>query len=324
MKTRFRIESPALTPNAFLLLALAGLTLVAAFPALSNAKTLNGFEIGNLSVTRKYVRSGGPPRDGIPSIDNPRFLPSEAAEFVADSDRVLGVQIDGRAKAYPVKILDRHEIVNDRLNGRAIVVTYCPLCGSGIAFDADINGRKTFGVSGLLYNSDVLLYDRQTESLWSQIDMEAVAGPLQGTELEPVVTRVTSWEAWKEQHPETLVLSNRQGIYPPAAYEQKAYQGYEQSKRIWFPVENKSSRLHPKDWVTGLEADGQYKAYPRKALAKTNPPIVDTFADREFVITFDDKANEVTIRDQKGELVPVVDLYWFAWYAFHPKTEVYE
>ena len=135
--------------------------------------------------------------DGIPSIDQPEFKKASAVKL-EEGARVLGVMVNGVAKAYPISIMNYHEIVNDEFAGQPVVVTYCPLCGSGIAFDAAIDGQaKTFGVSGLLYNSDVLLYDRQTQSLWSQIMMQAVTGPMAGKELQMLPTMNTSWGEWK-------------------------------------------------------------------------------------------------------------------------------
>jgi hypothetical protein len=126
-----------------------------------------GFDLSNITIPLEFVKDGGPPRDGIPSIDNPEFINISDADFLSNEDRILGVFYNGISKAYPVRILNFHEIVNDEFDGHPVVVTFCPLCGSGLAFDAMIEGKKrTFGVSGLLYNSDVLLYDRQSETLW--------------------------------------------------------------------------------------------------------------------------------------------------------------
>ena len=143
-------------------------------------RRFNGFDLSNSSIPKKRIHNGGPGKDGIPSIAKPRFAIESHADFLKNENRILGVSIYGIAKAYPIKILDRHEIVNDHFGDQEVVITYCPLCGSGMAFEADINGSKTFGVSGLLYNSDVLLFDRQTESLWSQIAMRAIPGPMRG------------------------------------------------------------------------------------------------------------------------------------------------
>lgn len=142
-----------------------------------------------------------------------------------------------------------------------VVITYCPLCGSGIAFDAAVKGKvKTFGVSGLLYNSDILLYDRETESLWSQLRYKAVSGPMEGEQLEVLNTTNTTWKAWKSKHPKTLVLSEDTGFN--RNYESDPYPGYESSSDIYFAVSEKDDRFHPKETVIGLEVNGKFKAYP--------------------------------------------------------------
>ena len=294
-------------------------------PFILQAQSLNGFDLSDLSVPKKYIQSGGPQRDGIPSIDNPRFQEADDYHRLHSTDRVLGVEIDGVAKAYPIKILDKHEIVNDSFNGKPVAVTYCPLCGSGVAFNADVNGRKSFGVSGLLYNSDVLLYDRQTDSLWSQIKGEAIAGPLNGTSLEQIVTSNTTWSTWKANHPDTLVLSTNQGIYPEQLYERESYPGYAESKKVWFPLENKNRKLHPKEVVLGLELNGEYKAYPIRELeAKEESPCIDRVAGQDLFLEIEPGARNAVVRDMEGNVLPSISLYWFAWYAFHPETDIFK
>ena len=131
---------------------------------------LCGFDTSRHSIPVDDIYDGGPGKDGIPAILHPKIISAEEAgqTFLKKSDRILGIVQNGQAKAYPIKILNWHEIVNNRIGGGSMVVTYCPLCGTGMVFDTKVNGRKlTFGVSGLLYQSDMLLYDHQTESLWS-------------------------------------------------------------------------------------------------------------------------------------------------------------
>ena len=178
-------------------------------------KTPPRFDLTKHSVPLDQIADGGPGKDGIPAILAPRFVSAGEATFLQDTDRVLGLTQGADAKAYPIKILNWHEIVNDVVGGKPVVVTYCPLCGTGIAFDAAILGqRRSFGVSGLLYQSDLLMYDHQTESLWSQIGMHAVAGPLTGEKLTPVFLEHTTWGEWRAAHPATLVLSTKTGGFP--------------------------------------------------------------------------------------------------------------
>ena len=283
----------------------------------------NGFSIdGDSLIPADEIHSGGPPRDGIPSIDNPRFEKGFAARNVRPDDRVLGLAHRGIARAYPIDIMNWHEIVNDRYGDEPVVVTYCPLCGSGMAFSANVSGMETdFGVSGLLYNSDVLLYDRQTESLWSQMMSQAISGPMKGTRLTMLPLVHTTWSEWRAEHPDTHVLSreNESG----RDYDRDPYAGYEDSSGIWFPVAKKDPRYHPKEPVLGLEIEGRFKAYPFAELSRTKGEVGDRFADREFVVRYSPDSRSARIIGKDGRELPTVQSYWFAWYAFHPETEVY-
>ena len=152
----------------------------------ATAASMNGFVLDDALIPEDEIFFGGPPKDGIPSLDNPKFV-NAAQTRLHDEDRVLALKRNGIAKAYPLRILNWHEIVNDRFGDEGIIIIYCPLCGSGTASKAKVVGNSLqFGVSGLLYNSDVLMYDRQTQSLWSQILSQAVTGPMKGTILPAV------------------------------------------------------------------------------------------------------------------------------------------
>ena len=174
----------------------------------------NGFNLSDLTIPFREIKQGGPPKDGIPAINHPRFESASNATFLKPNDLIIGVEINSIAKAYPVKILNWHEIVNDEISARPVVVTYCPLCRSGLVFNARVMGSTyTFGVSGLLYNSDVLLYDRETRSLWSQLMGASVAGTNSGKTLEVITSQMVTWAEWKERYPETLVLSTENRLH---------------------------------------------------------------------------------------------------------------
>ena len=150
----------------------------------ASAGLSNGFDLSNTTLPREEILHGGPPRDGIPALSDPKLIAAEAASYLEPTSRVVGITLKGKSRAYPIAILNWHEIVNDEIDGQRFAVTYCPLCGTAVTFDATIDGTPTdFGVSGLLYNSDVLLYDRDTESLWSQILGQSVSGERVGTRL---------------------------------------------------------------------------------------------------------------------------------------------
>ena len=287
------------------------------------AQRMNEFVIDDDAlIPAAKIHSGGPPRDGIPSIDQPIFLAADGPHQLDPDDEVLGLKHNGVARAYPVAIMNYHEIVNDRFGDQPVVVTYCPLCGSGIAYQVpDGEGDTTFGVSGLLYNSDVLLYDRQTDSLWSQMMSQAVSGPRKGERLTMLPLVHTSWAAWQAEHGSTQVLSRETGF--SRDYERDPYAGYQDSYGVWFPVENRDPRYHPKERVLGLELNGRYKAYPMSELSKGRGELQDQFAGQSLRIRYNADADSATLLDVDGKTVPTVNSFWFAWYAFHPETEVF-
>jgi len=283
-------------------------------------RTLNGFDLTDTSIPANEIFHGGPQRDGIPSIDSPKFLSSGSAGFLLSDDRVLGVYYNGVAKAYPVRIMNYHEIVNDNFSGMPVVITYCPLCGSGIAFNAEINHQKVeFGVSGLLYNSDVLMYDRKTETLWSQMMMEAVSGKLKGHKLQLIDTYNTTWKAWRKKHPGTLVLSDQTGFNRD--YSRTPYRDYEKRESVFFPISNKNSDYHAKEMVLGIVVNGSYRAYPYSELAKSNSPVKDNFNGLELLIAYDAESKSAELLE--GGSAEQIITYWFAWYTFHPGTSIY-
>ena len=304
-------------------LRLTGLLWALCFSAPAAAEPFkNGFDLAGASLHAEDILHGGPPRDGIPSIDHPRFLPADEADFLEPEDPVLGVFHGNEARAYPIKILDWHEIVNDRIGSTPIAVTYCPLCGSGVVFKTRVAGRVlSFGVSGLLYNSDVLLYDRETESLWSQLLHRAVSGPNNKRKLTTLPVLHTTWAAWRKRHPDTRVLSEDTGFIRD--YGRSPYLGYAKARALYFPVEGpRAPHYHPKEPVLGVEVDGQFKAYPFSELAKQGrSSISDTLGGKKIWIEWDAEAYSAGIEPQSG--VSSTRLFWFAWYAFHPKTDVF-
>ncbi|MEN8180256.1 MAG: DUF3179 domain-containing protein [Pseudomonadota bacterium] len=286
------------------------------------ATSKNGFDLTDALIPIDEVLPGGPPRDGIPAIDRPRFVAASAAGFIAEDDRVLGVVRNGVSKAYPLSIMNWHEIVNDRFDDERVVITYCPLCGTGMAFLSETtNGPLTFGVSGLLYNSDMLLYDRQTESLWSQIMAQAISGTHKGDRLLAIAMSHTSWSDWRQRHPETLVLSRDTGF--SRDYDRSPYAGYESSRKLYFPVKFRAQGYHPKERILGLKIDGQYRAYPFAELAKSGGRVREPIAGRNIEIRYDAAHQTARAIDEKGRELPAIIGYWFAWYGFHPETEVY-
>jgi len=214
------------------------------------------------------VISGGPAPDGIPPIDAPRFQPAGDVDWLTDDEPVLAPAIGQPARAYPVRILIWHEIVNDTIDGRPVAVTYCPLCNSALAFDRRLGERLlTFGTSGKLYLSDLVMYDRQTESLFSQIEGRAIAGVLAGEELDRVPVQTVTWAAWREANPDGWVLSRDTGV--DRDYGRNPYTGYDTPGSQPFLFDGEPDpRLPPKERVAALGGDADPVVVPLGALTE--------------------------------------------------------
>jgi len=284
---------------------------------------LGGFDYSKRSIPTEEIRGGGPPKDGIPAILDPRFIPATEATFLDDEDEIIGIVDQSVAKAYPLRILNWHEVVNDRLGATPITVTYCPLTASGIVYDRKVKDKElTFGVSGLLYESNVLFYDHQTDSLWSQLKEEAVTGPQTGTRLAVIPSVTTTWKAWRAQHPTTLVLSFQTGFHRD--YNRLPYLAYAKSPSPMFPVKNEDSRLSPKEKVVGVTIDDVHKAYPLRLLRERQGLLEDQIGKTNVAIQYDAAANSARVLEAgSGKLLPAVTVYWFAWATFHPDTSIY-
>ncbi len=273
-------------------------------------------------VDPRKILSGGPPKDGIPSIDHPKFVSvSEADRWIGDNELILAIIYEGVKRVYPFQIVVWHEIVNDTIAGDPLLITYCPLCGSGIAYLREIDGEPVeFGTTGRLYNSNLVMYDRKTETWWTQIDGKAIVGELTGRELTEVSIDTVSWGEWKTVHPNSAVLSQNTGFSRP--YGRDPYGSYYVDSYLMFPVENDDARIHPKTVVFGIEISGTYKAYKEDDVKR-----LGTFEDRVAGVRIRverDSAGVVSFLnlDSGAEIVKERD-FWFAWYAFHPDTLVH-
>lgn len=269
------------------------------------------------------LMSGGPPKDGIPSIDKPRFVTvAEADRWIKDNELVLAIIYRGIKRVYPLQILVWHEIVNDVINGGPVLVTYCPLCGSGIAYERIIDGETVeFGTTGKLYNSNLVMYDRKTDTYWTQIDGKAIIGELTGRELKEISIDTVSWLDWKEAHPDSEVLSQDTGY--SRAYGRDPYGSYYEDSFLMFPVENSDKSIHPKTVIFGIEVNGVYKAYKEEDLMRMDT-FEDTVSNMRIRITRDDAGIVRITGVETGEEIVKERDFWFAWYAFHPDTLLYE
>jgi hypothetical protein len=222
------------------------------------------------SVSFDDILSGGPPRDGIPPIDQPVFVSvSEADEWLRPVEPVIQVEINQEVKAYPIQILTWHEIVNDTIGGVPVVVTFCPLCNTAIAFERTLEGKEmTFGTTGRLRFSNLIMYDRQTETWWQQATGEGIVGELTGYNLTFVPAAMVSWEEFKSAHPDGTVLSSDTGFN--RNYGRNPYVGYDDVNRPPFLYQGPQTpgELPPVARVLALEFDGESVAYPYDLLSE--------------------------------------------------------
>jgi hypothetical protein len=304
---------------------------------------------------RGEVLSGGPPKDGIPSIDEPKFWSREEADAeLADRDVVFGLVRNGEVKAYPQRILVHHEIVNDVVGDEPVSVTYCPLTGTAMGFR---RGETTFGVSGKLLNNNLVMYDRETDSRWPQILGTAISGTFEGESLQEFRLVWTTWQDWKAVHPDTQVLSEDTGHVrnygqdPYGSYVPNAA-GYYSRDATLFPPLQRDDRLPNKTVVMGARTAEKRLAIEKTALRERNLvtatgaaggdadhlAVYDPALDTGYVYLNPDQT-EFGYDAESGQAVgpdgtaydpdslpldPVYafDAMWFAWSGFYPSTEV--
>lgn len=238
------------------------------------------------TVDLTEIVSGGPPPDGIPAIRDPQFIDFAAAnEWLEDLEPVISLEIDGDARAYPLQILTWHEIVDDTVGGRPVIVTFCPLCNTALTFDRTVDGAVlSFTTSGLLRRSDLIMIDFETGSLWQQITGEAIVGENAGTRLEFISSPIVSYAAFKETFPDGRVLSRDTGFV--RRYGVNPYAGYDTigSSTIFRVNEFDDGRLDAKERVLTVEIDGDAVAFPFSEL--TEHVVLETDVAGQVVVAF--------------------------------------
>jgi len=236
------------------------------------------------SIPYLEILSGGPPKDGIPAIDNPKFVSvSEADDWLEDVEPVIMIDRNSDSRAYPIQILMWHEIVNDEVGDDPIVVTFCPLCNTGIAFERTVDGQVfDFGTTGRLRNSNLIMYDRQTETWWQQATGEGIAGEMTGTQLVFLPAAMISWKDFKTAHPDGLVLSRETGF--SRAYGNNPYTGYDNINSSPFLFRGDTpDELPAMARVLTVELNGDAVAYPNDVLQEQHV-VNDRIGETEVVV----------------------------------------
>ena len=277
------------------------------------------------------VRGGGPSKGGIgvdrgiPALDenNIKYVTvNEADQWIEDNELVLAFNHKGSKRVYPLQIMVWHEIANDVIAGDPIAITYCPLCGSGIAYYRVINNQAIkLGTSGKLYNSNLIMYDDLTDTYWQQIDGKAIIGELTGYELKELSIDTVIWRDYKTNNPDAQVLSQDTGM--SRRYGNDPYGNYYEDSFLIFPVDNENNIIHAKTPVLGIEINGKYKAYQEDQI-KEQKTITDSFQNINIKLEAKDDGTISIINTNTGEEITRERDFWFAWYAFHPDTELYE
>jgi len=277
------------------------------------------------------IRSGGPPKDGIPSIDEPQFAPAGEISELAPSEPVITLTIEGDTRAYPLRILTWHEIVNDTVGGTPVAVTYCPLCNTAIAFKRRTGGRLLdFGTTGKLRHSDLVMYDRQTESWWQQYTGTAIIGALAGVELEMVPVRVEAFERFLRRHPDGRVLVPNNPTQRP--YGANPYVGYDGSRLPFLYDGSFPEGIEPMAYVVVvgteawsldlLRAEGQIEAGD---LLITWEPGQNSALDKRVIAEGRDIGNVIVRRrgaDGPAEVVHHIT-FAFVFHAFEPAGRIH-
>lgn len=279
----------------------------------------NGFDLSNSALPIAEILGGGPPRDGIRSVDAPRFVSPDEVTWATPENPVLTVSIDDQTHVYPLHLLEYHQIVNDQVAGRPVLLTYDPLAGVPRAFEADLEGKTfTFGVSGLIHNHNFLLYDRETESLWQQISGEAISGKSKGKRLRPLRVRQESYSAALARSPRARILA-----LPNEAidYSVSPFQRYWQTNQLLFPVKAEDDRFHLKELVLGLRAEGESRAYLGSLATADGGTVEDEFAGKKIRFQYDTERGLFLYEVPEG--IEVIEAYWLVWKAFFPDTEIW-
>lgn len=335
--------------------------------AFVSCDTVDSNEPANVSgdwlIPENQVFDGGPGKDGIPALTDPEVASISSISYLDDSDLVLIFKKDDEVRIYPHPILDWHEIINDKINGTPIAITYCPLTGSGIAWNRIIDGEETtFGVSGLLYNSNLIPYDRKTGSNWSQMKIQSINGPLISSNIKTYPLVESSWRTAKSSFPDAQVVTTNTGF--SRNYNDYPYGDYRRNhSSLIFPTSGDDNRVNAKERILGVFENDNTKAYKISDFGD-GKTLIDNIGNDRFLIYGNSNKNIIVafnianiptstefsissgndqfiLSDNNGNLYDVFGnsnnsgnsnlesaksfvAYWFAWAAFYPDTELYE
>ncbi|MCY7411274.1 MAG: DUF3179 domain-containing protein [Chitinophagales bacterium] len=272
------------------------------------------------AVALDSIHDGGPGKNDIPAIDFPEFVNvTDAHRFLTEPDFGILINRDGQQKFYPLKILNWHEVVNDVSGNLPVAITFCPLCGSAIVYNRIVDGDTLlFGVSGKLFESNMVMFDEKTESLWSQAMGESIAGDLTGKKLQLVNSAIISFEDLLKLYPAAKVLSINTGY--ERNYNEYAYADYNNNDELYFPVSKKSNQFENKDIVYAVRTANLSVAFYWKDLLKYQSATVNT-TDGTVVVKVENFIPVAVIKESGKELNGYFS-YWFSWYAVNGENGI--
>lgn len=266
-----------------------------------------------LSIALDKVLDGGPGKDGIPALTNPKFIDiREAEKSVKDDMDGLVVSVNNVVKFYPYSIMVWHEIVNDVVDGKSLAITFCPLCGSAVVFDT----TDQFGVSGKLYESNLLMYDKKTESLWSQSIGTAVVGDRTGEKLTVYPSQVLSFKTFKSKWSNGKVMSMDTGF--SRNYDLYPYGDYNNNDDVYFPISVKDTRFPAKEIMYVVNAYDHSVSFPVKQLSESSIS-VDVNGNKVVGVIID---GEIVVKDDSGKILPGYHEMWFSWAVHHQEDGI--
>jgi hypothetical protein len=303
---------------------LSFLALLFVIPFQVNAGLLNGFEVKDSLVPLEEITPGGPSQRGILAINNPTFITAAAArENHTPMEQAIIVENKGIVKAYPISILNWHQVVNDRIGGRPIVVTYCPLSATPVVFDPRVDAQPLlFGVSGLLYQSDVLIYDGRSKSLWSQLMRKAITGSYKGEKLVVVPSSQKNLHKVLDEYPHAQVMGSPGNSKIRKNYKVNPYAAYERSKRVDFPVKHIDRSIPQKTFAILLLLRDHSLIVPVNQLDSSKKQLDVILGNKNISISynFDDRT---IFCETPTEGLTCIRGYWFALKTFYPQAKVY-
>lgn len=289
--------------------------------------TINGFVVDDTAVPVEHLVRAAPAKDSISSIDSPVMVEAATVDFMNADDELISITVGEETHAFPLRVLVWHEVVNTEIGGKPVVLTYSALTGSAAAFEPGTNSEgnpRSFGVSGVLYNSGLLFYDRETESLWSQLKMMGISKDHMEEPLEQVTSRRMTWDAWSRTFPQGKVLSVDTGFTNDYRGEWP-YGDYAEQKETIFPFDISPDRneFGTKERMIGMVEGWAARAWPLEQLKKRGQ-LFDAIGARPIQVTYQESTGDVVITDiTNGEALPHVSVFWFAWQAFYPDSSVW-